>query len=78
MKHPSDFTRENLDPYLHKRVVITYKDEEKGTDAQILRGTLEELEMGENRLPIMLVIRNESGDRLKVSIIDVKNFREGE
>ena len=78
MEKPNDFTRENLDPYVHKPVVVTYKDKDKGSDAQIVRGRLDGMDGEENGRPVSLVIRNESGDRLTISLADVENIREDE
>ena len=73
-----DFTKEKLDSYLHKPVVVTYKDKDKGSDAQIVRGRLDGMDGEENNRPISLVIRNESGDRLTISLADVEDVREDE
>lgn len=73
-----DFTKEKLDSYLHKPVVLTYKDKDKGSDAQIVRGRLDGMEGEENSRPVSLVIRNESGDRLTISLADVEDIREDE
>lgn len=80
MKKPTNYSEADLEKYLHKSVVVTYSDKDKGSDAQILRGVLEEIELSGSteNLPMRLLIRNESGDRLKISIHDIEDIREGE
>lgn len=76
MNKASDFTLGNLKPYLNKTVVVTYKEE--GSDAQVVRGEYVGSEGSGNDLPTKLYIENESGERLKISVFDIEDFREGE
>jgi hypothetical protein len=80
MKKNINYSEADLEKYLHKSVVITYSDKEKGSDTQILRGVLEEIQCSDSgdNLPVKLLIRNESGERLKISIYDIEDIREGE
>lgn len=81
MKKPTEMTADDFDKYISKTVVVTFTDQEKSSGgAQILRGVLDQVEMGDNSSdkPMQLVVRNESGERLKVSISELEGIREDE
>lgn len=75
-----DLRSEDLDDLLNKQVVVTHKDEQTGSDSQILQGTLEQVELASNppNLPMRLLVRNESGELIKLKITDVEDIREGD